>query len=203
MGLAKPPLKGHETPVIGKQVAEAQARHYESFSPYAFEQKGKVTEAEDKKSSVRKEPKGQTEHDIGDNAGKALAIAKGISVDDEIADEAFDSHDVERVRTQNKELWKHEKDILEDIVKRKLPKEALEEKAGHASKDSTNINELRKASITSHQALPEAKSTKNIDVMDILNKLDAKIFEGRHPLESKSGGNFSTNSSLKVIHLYQ
>jgi len=212
--VTKPPLKSNANPSIkGKQPNPFMFKmNYESFNPRYHEIPSQATEPEDiSPSSVK-------ERDI--KASEFLARGKILSnLDESFIDEKGHNDswikgsnitEVNKLREMNKHAWQQEKSILENMINGKKNARDFYEEKDEADISIENgepipmkINELRRASITSQKSShfsEDAKAMKNRELMEIFNRLESKIYDGRSRPGSRLDDNSTSRSFVKVRH---
>ncbi len=193
--MSKPPLKGsHFYSSKGKKNTSL---NYESFNPRFYE-KQQTLESDTMSSVHIKEKeihltsiqaKGKTDFMAEESLSeKAPNISNIIEVNKKIED--------------NKKAWQNEKGILENVVQRRSSQGYFKDE--NDPENIGNIITKRRGSIVSEKSptrvvAEDGKSLKNIDIMEILNKLESKIYEGKLRPSNAFEEKYSSGSFMKVV----
>lgn len=202
---SKPPLKSGANSTVTKHLQSQTNYNYESFNPRYHEKQPHITEPEDVSYSIPK---------IKEFEPHIKANPVQTTPDQSFFEEKIQSETWTKVAPksidmgrQNRQAWQQEKRMLDSMIKRRMSQGYFEENVDENkdSQDSMSNADNRRASMISQQSLTSVvennnqKSLRNKNMMDILNKLENKMFENQGKIANIANDISSSHRSKSSI----
>jgi len=185
-GASKPPLKSSTNSTVSKHhnILLQNQTNYESFNPRYHEKQPHVTEPEDASYSIPKiqefEPHTKPKSKLQTTPDQSFSEERNQN--ESYAKLTPQAMDMGELRAQNRQAWKQEKSVLDSMIKRRMSQGYFEEAVEETKDASDTMSDNRRASMISQTSSVEnnnMKSFRNKNMMDILNKLENKMFENK------------------------